>query len=204
MATASQHVQPQPSDPRENLRQALAQLRMDDPGFASDFEDEDIDKLLRAGYRRVENLRDARLESLLATELPVARIDSLLAAQKLLKEPTLSTNAFEELKEGIRGVQSQLQSQLGPVAKIARAAFLNQFRPVESKASSYSKYRPNAVAAYPDLQSGGPQGYLRCMITGMWFPEKRIKAGHVYRQLWAPNVLVNLSPSATLLMKHVR
>ncbi|GAQ92031.1 hypothetical protein KFL_009070030 [Klebsormidium nitens] len=27
------------------------------------------------------------------------------------------------------------------------------------------------------------------MITGLWFPEKKIKAGHVYRQTWAPNVL---------------
>lgn len=165
-ATASQHVQGQPSDPRGNLRQALAQLRIDDPDFASDFADEDLDKLLRAGYRRIQNLRDAQRESLLAIELPLARIDSLLAAQELLQEPTLSSSALEDLKEGvIRGVQNHLAL----VAKIARAAFLNQFRPMESKASSTSKYRPKVVSAYPHLQSGGPQGYLRCMITGLWF-----------------------------------
>jgi hypothetical protein len=58
-ATASQHVQGQPFDPQGILRQELAQLRIDDPDFASDFADEDLDKLLRAGYRRVQNLRDA-------------------------------------------------------------------------------------------------------------------------------------------------
>jgi hypothetical protein len=125
----------------------------------------------------------------------------LLAAQKLLQEPTLSSIALEDLKEGVIG---GVKNHVAPMAKIARAAFLNQFRPVESKASSTSKYRLKVVAAYSDLESGGPQGYLRCMITGLWFPEKRIKAGHVYRQTWAPNVLVNLSPSATLFVKSVK
>jgi hypothetical protein len=63
----------------DDLKEAVRMLRKDNPKVAEHFGEEELQKLQKAGYRSVEDLRDATTQSLRIAGLDPARTDNLTA-----------------------------------------------------------------------------------------------------------------------------
>jgi hypothetical protein len=60
--------------------------------------------------------------------------------------------------------------------------------------SKREKYRKEAISHYQLLDENRP-GMLRCMVTGDWYNENKVTAGHIYRKQWPKHFLVRSHPT---------